>query len=287
MNKKDTKKTILITGSSSGFGRLTARLFQKRGWNVIATMRSPEKETELVKLDNVMVTKLDVTDSKTIKSAVQQGIENFGSIDALLNNAGYGAFGYLEEASEEEVRSQMETNFFGVVQVIQEVLPHMRAQRSGVIINITSIAGLAGMPMLSLYCASKFAVEGLSESLNHELKAFNIKVKTIAPGAFDTGFAGAHTFNSGAERSELDGYRERYKEFLSKIITKPPKPFGFGDPKDVAEAIYRSVVYEKSPWRNLVGKDAKLLLFIKRLLPGKIFFTMLNSSAMPKFRGMQ
>src|ERR1700733_8166271 len=129
------KKTVLITGASSGFGKETAKLFQKNGWNVIATMRSPEKETELTALPGVLVTKLDVTDNAAIKSAMAAGIEKFGTIDVLVNNAGYGALGALEASNEAQVRQQFEVNFFGLIAVTKAVLPLMREKRSGVVIN--------------------------------------------------------------------------------------------------------------------------------------------------------
>src|ERR1700743_1347839 len=159
------KNTVLITGASSGFGRETAKLFHSKGWNVIATMRSPEKETELTALPNVLVTKLDVTDSASIKSAIAAGTEKFGGIDVLVNNAGYGAMGPLEASTEAQVRNQFEVNFFGLVAVTKAVLPLMREKRSGVIINVSSVGGRVTFPFSSLYHATKFALEGLTESI--------------------------------------------------------------------------------------------------------------------------
>ncbi|WP_204335989.1 SDR family oxidoreductase [Leptobacterium flavescens] len=275
------KKTVLITGASSGFGRLTARKFQQEGWNVIATMRSPEKETELNALSNVLVTRLDVTDSTTIQQAIQEGLKEFGSIDALINNAGFGAIGYLEEASEEDVKKQMDTNFTGVVNTIREVLPQMRRQNSGTIVNVTSLAGSVGMPMLSLYNASKFAVEGLSESLKFELEQFGIDVKTVAPGAFKTGFGNAMSFAEGNKKADLDTQRERFKENFEAILAKPPKPFGYGNPQDVADLIYRCTT-SKTPNKNLVGKDAKMTMRMRRLMSKRSFANMLKNAVMPK-----
>ena len=159
------KKTVLITGASSGFGRSAANLFHKSGWNVIATMRSPKKETELTELNGILISKLDVTDKSSIENAVKEGIEKFGTIDVLVNNAGYGALGAMEAATEEQVRQQFEVNFFGLIAVTKAVLPIMRQHRSGIIINVSSVGGRVTFPFSSLYHATKFAVEGLTESM--------------------------------------------------------------------------------------------------------------------------
>ena len=149
-------------------------------WSLPCALR--KKTPELAELDNVRVVPLDVTRRDQVENAVSQAIQHFGRIDALVNNAGFGTAGLLEEASEEEVRNQMETNFFGVVNMIQAVLPVMREQKSGTLINVTSLAGTIAPPLLSLYCASKFAVEGLSESLSHELKPLGITIKNRGAG---------------------------------------------------------------------------------------------------------
>ena len=178
------KKTVFITGASSGFGKESVRLFSEKGWNVVATMRSPEKEQELTGLAGVLVTKLDVTDESTIASAVTKALSAFGQIDVLVNNAGYGALGVLEAASDEEIRRQMEVNFFGLIAVTKAVLPGMRAQRSGVIVNVSSVGGRITFPFSTLYHATKFAVEGLTEALQYELTPFGIRTKIIEPGGY-------------------------------------------------------------------------------------------------------
>ncbi len=176
------KKTVLITGTSSGFGKLTAKKFQLEGWNVIATMRSPEKETELTQLDNVLVTRLDVTDADSITDAVVKGLERFGKIDVLVNNAGYVVAGVTEEISEENARRQFDVNVFGVLNVMQAVLPHFRANKSGTIVNFSSIGGKITTPFMAIYQSSKFAIEGLTEAMQYELDRLNIKLKLIEPG---------------------------------------------------------------------------------------------------------
>lgn len=278
---KEMKKTVLITGTSSGFGKLAVKKFQSEGWNVIATMRSPDKEKELQQLKNVLLLHLDVTDKNSIKEAVAKGMKAFGRIDALVNNAGYGAFGLLEEASQKEIDNQFNTNLFGVINTIQEVLPVMRRQKSGVIINITSIGGLVGMPMLSLYSASKFAVEGLSESLSHELKKFNIQVRTVSPGSFATNFGGAHTFNEGNKKEDLNKYRERIKSNLQSVLANPPKPFGLGNPQDVADVIYKCATGTRK-LRTTIGKDAKIVKFLSKILSDNALSNMLSGALLPK-----
>ena len=182
------KKTVLITGASSGIGKAAALKFAAEGWHVIATMRSPEQETELTGKDNILVTALEVTDADSIKAAVQKGLERFGKIDALINNAGYGQSGLFEAISPEQIRQQFDVNVFGVMQVIREVLPHFRKQQSGMILNISSGAGKFTLPLISLYASSKFALEGFSEALSFELAALNIIVKIIEPGGTTTNF---------------------------------------------------------------------------------------------------
>ena len=182
--------TILITGASSGIGKATAMYFHEQGWNVVATMRKPEAEEELSKLDNVLVTRLDVLDGDSIQSAVAETIAKFGSIDALLNNAGYGAYGPLEVFPMEKIRRQYDTNVIGLLAVTKAVVPLMRRQKSGVIANVSSVGGKVTFPLGTLYHGTKFAVEGISESLHYELEPCGIKVKIIEPGAIATDFAG-------------------------------------------------------------------------------------------------
>ncbi|MES0828128.1 SDR family oxidoreductase [Ruegeria sp. SCP11] len=274
-------KTVLITGASSGFGYNTVLKFQREGWNVVATMRSPEKDQELHKLDRVMVTRLDVKDRESIKAAVAETIEKFGSLDALVNNAGYGVAGFLEEASDEDIDNQIDTNLKGVILVTQEVLPQMRKQKSGSIVNVTSVGGSIGLPMIALYNATKFAVEGLTESLRIELEQFGISACSVAPGAFKTGFGHNSNWLDGNAKPELDGLRESFQSHYSAILAQPPKPFGFGDPKDVADLIYNCVTGTPSH-RNFIGKDAKMLTFLRRFLPQKAMDKMFKDSILPK-----
>ncbi len=177
-------KVVLITGCSGGIGRLTAKLFADRGWSVAATARRPEE----ISLDNVTALRLDVTDEASIASAVAATVDRFGTIDVLVNNAGYGLFGPLEGAGAGEFEAQIRTNLLGPVSVICHVLPVMRARRTGVIVNVSSLAGRVATPFMSGYSASKFAVEGFSESLRYELSLHGIRVKIVEPAHFKTGF---------------------------------------------------------------------------------------------------
>ena len=171
------KRTILITGASSGIGKATAIHFQEQGWNVIATMRTPEKETELNELESVQLGKLDVLDLDSINQAIQNGISRFGKIDALVNNAGYGAYGPLESFPRENIIKQFNTNVIGLMDVTRAIIPHFRENKNGVVVNISSIGGQMTFALGSLYHGTKFAVEGISESLHLPLGRNHIKVQ--------------------------------------------------------------------------------------------------------------
>ncbi|WP_286858403.1 MULTISPECIES: SDR family oxidoreductase [Sphingobacterium] len=180
-------KTIFITGASTGLGKATAKLFQGKGWNVIATMRTPEKETELSQLENVTILPLDVTNPDQINETVAKAIELY-NIDVVFNNAGYGQSAALEGVSDEQIVKIFDTNVLGTVRVTKAFIPHFREKRSGLFITTTSLAGVLGFPLVSVYNGTKFALEGWSEGLSYELSMFNIGVKTVAPGAIATKF---------------------------------------------------------------------------------------------------
>ena len=183
------KKTIFITGASSGLGKATAKLFHSKGWNVIATMRNPEKEKELNTLDNVTLLALDVTDPQQVRKTVQQAMA-VHDIDVVFNNAGYGLMGALESLTDEQVVRQLDTNLLGVIRVTQAFIPHFRERKNGVFISTTSIGGFLAFPLHSIYHAAKFGIEGWSEGMSFELGLHNISIKTIAPGAMATDFLG-------------------------------------------------------------------------------------------------
>lgn len=255
---KKEMKTVLITGASSGFGRETAGLFQKNGWNVIATMRSPEKEQELSQLPNVLVTKLDVQDADSIQKAVKAGVEKFGTIDALVNNAGYGLIGVFESATNDQIQNQFEVNVFGMMHVTQAVLPYLRKNGKGSIVNVSTFGGIVGLPFTSLYASSKFAVEGFSEALSHELVKLNIRVKIVEPG-------GVHTnFRNGLAmiKNEIPEYNPLMTTFFGRYA-KPTEHLPKVGPEDVAATIYKAATEDNAKLRYVIGEDAQFYIDTK------------------------
>lgn len=262
-------KTILITGASSGIGKETAKLFQSKGWNVIATMRNPEQEAELSKLNNVLITRLDVLDLDSIDNAIQKGIQKFGKIDVLLNNAGYGAYGPLESFPRERVLKQFNTNVIGLLDVTRAILPHFRQNKNGTIINISSMGGKMTFPLGSLYHGTKFAVEGISESLRYEVEQFGCKVKIVEPGAIATDFAGrSFDFNHDEKLKE-------YNDIVTKVTTVFPTMIKKASKTDVVtKVIYEAATDGKNKLRYMAGKDAKMFNFMNKLLGYNIIVSM-------------
>jgi NADP-dependent 3-hydroxy acid dehydrogenase YdfG len=259
-------KTVLITGASSGIGKVTAKHFQEQGWNVIATMRSPDKETELKALDNVLVTALDVTDDPSITAAVAEGLDRFGAIDALINNAGYGAYGPLEAFSMDRIRRQFDTNVIGLLATTKKVLPHMRAARSGTIVNISSIGGKMTFPLGTLYHGSKFAVEGLSEALHYELEPLGVRVKIVEPGMIKTDFGG-RSFDFQNDGSLVD-----YQDLVGKVSAGlAASSSSASEASVVAEVIWRAVTDGTDQLRYTAGDDAAELMANRKALDDEAF----------------
>lgn len=266
-------KTILITGASSGIGKASARHFQKQGWNVIASMRAPEKDKELHQLQNVQLERLDVLDLHSIEQAIQNGIKKFGQIDALVNNAGYGAYGPLETFPRENILRQFNTNVIGMMDVCRAIIPHFRANKAGTIVNISSIGGQMTFPLGSLYHGTKFAVEGISESLHYEMKSIGVKVKIVAPGMIATDFGGrSFDFQAG----DIAAYQALIKA-LMKQWQNPNNTVS--QASLVAEVIYTAVTDGTDQLRYRAGADANYLLDSRKKMSDAEFFEMMNKQA--------
>jgi NADP-dependent 3-hydroxy acid dehydrogenase YdfG len=264
-------KTILITGASSGIGRATARLFQAKGWNVIATMRSPEKETELKALDHTLVTQLDVLELDTIKSAIKEGIEQFGNIDVVLNNAGYGLMGIFESASRESIIRQFGVNVQGLFDVTQQALPHFRANKNGMFINISSVGGRMTYPLIPLYHSTKWAVEGFSESLRWEMAQIGVKVKIIEPGGVATDFGGRSL--DMQHNQELSEYNA-FVNTLMAAMAQAMNPETMTQPEQIAEVIFEAATDGSDQLRYRAGADCEQLLGARDKMPDEEFFAM-------------
>jgi short-subunit dehydrogenase len=260
------KKTVFITGASSGIGKATAKLFAQKGWNVAATMRTPEKENELIKFENVKIFKLDVIDTKSIKTAINEAKRVFGDIDVVVNNAGYGLTGPFEASTMEQIDRQFQTNVFGLMNVTREILPHFRDKEDGVIINVASMGGRITFPLYSLYHASKWAVEGFSESLQHELKPFNIKVKIIEPGPIRTDF-----YDRSMDVMRKEGL-DAYDSYINKAMPNMNASGINGAPPEVvAKTIYKAAVSNNWKLRYPADLNAKLILILRGVLPDRLF----------------
>ncbi|WP_281225532.1 SDR family NAD(P)-dependent oxidoreductase [Flavobacterium aquiphilum] len=241
------KKTIFITGASRGFGKIWTETFLKRGDNVVAAVRNTDSLKELVTEfpKNLLVLELDVTDKKASFEAISKAKSHFGAIDVLINNAGYGHFGAIEELEEQEIRSQFETNVFGLIWLTQAVIPIMREQKSGHIIQLSSVLGVIALPTLGIYSASKFAVEGLTESLAAEVASFGIKVTLVEPNGYSTDFAAS----SAAQSKPLEQY-----DAVRAALQEGNKEEDYGVPEATAEAVLKLVDAENPPLRLLLGK---------------------------------
>ena len=248
-------QTIFITGASSGIGKATALHFQAQGWNVVATMRDPNAALELADLPNMLITRLDVTDSASIHTALADALARFGQIDVLLNNAGYGAYGALEAFPMARIRRQFDTNVLGLLEVTQAVLPHMRTRRSGTIINVSSIGGQITFPLGTLYHGTKFAVEGLSEALHYELEPLDIRVRIVEPGMIKTDFGG-RSFDLAMD-DKLPEYAPTAQAMgrLFGQLASHPSP-----PQTVAHVIWQAANDQTDRLRYRAGADAERLL---------------------------
>jgi NAD(P)-dependent dehydrogenase (short-subunit alcohol dehydrogenase family) len=244
-----TMKTVLITGCSSGYGLETARHFHAEGWNVIATMRTP-REDLLPRSARLRVLPLDVTQPESIRAV----LEASGPIDVLVNNAGIGLFGVFEATPMATVREVFETNTFGVMAMTQAVLPQFRTRRAGVVVNVTSSATLAPMPMVAVYTASKMAIEGFTASLAFELEAFDVRVKLVEPGYGPTT---RFTSNGGPRMEGL--ITEPYAAFAQRLFAAFAQPIATTTEADVAEVVCRAATDASPQLRFAAGADAVAL----------------------------
>ena len=271
-------KVALVTGSSSGIGFETSLTLARAGFNTYASMRNSEKSkniTEIAKKEKLplQVVQLDVNNDGSVKDAIVKILKADQRIDVLINNAGYGLFGSVEDTSIEEIKAQFETNFFGVVRVTQQVLPLMRRQNSGTIVNVSSVGGRIGLPALSAYHSTKFALEGLSESIAFELEPFGIRVVIIEPGVIRTNILNS----SSSAKKALDPkspyfslsqkLNDNFKSIMESELSSPPE--------EVAKVILQAVTSENPQLRYSVGDDAANLIHARKNMPDKEFRKMI------------
>jgi NAD(P)-dependent dehydrogenase (short-subunit alcohol dehydrogenase family) len=259
-------QTVLITGASSGIGEATARHFLAAGWNVAAGMRTPSRSTLGAGTPQLMVPPIDVTQGETIAAAVDAVAQRFGAIDVLINNAGYALLGPLEGLTPDQFRRQVDTNLLGLVAVTQHVLPHMRARKAGVIVNIASIGGRMAFPLAAAYHATKFAVEGLSESMRFELQPLGIRVKVIEPGPIRTNFLGGST--DWAEHEAYATDMKKFRTMSDQLNTGSPTA------EIVAKTIFRAATDGSERLRYPVANGP--IPWLHRILPDAIWRRLLR-----------
>ena len=267
-----SNKVAVVTGSSTGIGFETALLLARSGFNTYASMRDLKKSkniAEIAKTENLPLTvvQLDVKDDTSVKDAISKIIAESKRIDVLVNNAGYGLFSPLEDVTLDQVKEQFETNFFGAIRVMHEVIPTMRRQRNGTIVNVSSLVGRIGLPLSSAYVATKFALEGLSESMRYELNEFGINIILIEPGVIKTNFIENLKTADTTLKSESP-----YADLVDRIS----KEFGkmmdnSSSPKLVAEAILHAITSKEPKIRYVVGDDAESMMKIRKNSTDKEF----------------
>ncbi|TCL75550.1 SDR family oxidoreductase [Rhizobium sp. BK251] len=247
-------KTVLITGCSSGLGKSAARFFASRGWNVVATMRRPQPDLASEHPDRILVQALDVSDPASVEAAFDAATRRFGDLHAVVNNAGITMVSIFEATPESAVRQIFETNVFGVMNVVREAVPRLRKQGGGTIVNVTSGVGIAAMPLLSLYVASKQAVEGLSESLSYELESQKIRMKIVESGAIRT----TNFTASGMALSQQAPVPESYKDYFNHALQSMlDYPFPSTEEQAVVETVYRAATDPSNRLRYIVGPDVE------------------------------
>ena len=274
-------KTALITGASSGIGKVTALYLAQKGWSVIGTSRSMSRLEELRKEASeadlpVTGVELDINSDEDVDQIMPRLLDEHGTIDVLVNNAGYGLWGPVESLAIAEVKAQFETNFFAALRLIKAVLPGMVRQRRGTIINVSSVEGRLATPFNGAYAASKFALEGLSESLRVELWPLGVRVALVEPGLFSTNFQKNQVVAERADSEDLaySSYMEKYRSrhaLFERFSTDPIK---------VAKVIHKIVRSRRPAFRYPVGLEARLGMLGARLLPERLFQAMLSRATM-------
>jgi len=276
-NKKSKEKVAVVTGSSSGIGFETSLLLARKGFYTYATMRNLNKSVKIEEIAekedlHLKVLKLDVTDDESVKDAIRQIIDESPRIDVLVNNAGYGVMGAVEDLSMNDFKSQFETNFFGVIRVTKEVIPIMRKQGNGNIINVSSVGGIIGLPLNSAYISSKFALEGWSESMRYELEQFGIDVTLIEPGVVKTNFFENVVINNntGSTDNKTSAYSQLTQKLFEGFVPMLTSSTS-SVPLDVAEVIYQAIESNNREVRYPVGKDAVSIIKTRQKLSDKDF----------------
>jgi NAD(P)-dependent dehydrogenase (short-subunit alcohol dehydrogenase family) len=268
-------KTILITGASSGIGRAAVRLFANNGWDVAATMPNPGTAGDLTHMPNVLVTRLDVRDEASIATSIAEAKGRLGRIDAVLSNAGFGQYGVFEAISNEQVRHQFDVNVFGAMNLLRAILPEFRANGGGHVIVTSSAGGIYGLPIMSLYIATKFALEGFFESVSYELAAQNIKVKLIEPGGVATGF-----HDTAARKSSTTGGLAAYQAFYDRVtaaVNEKVASHSLASADEVARAIYEAATDNSDRLRYVVGKDAAAIISARRMTSEREFMDLIRA----------
>jgi len=260
----EQNKTIFITGSSTGLGRATAQLFAHKGWRVFATMRQPEHERELAALPGVTLLPLDVTRPEQVEATARRALE-LGSVDVVFNNAGYGLAGPLEGTSDAQIVQEIETNLLGVIRTTRAFIPHFRERRAGLFIATTSIGGSVTFPFNSVYHATKWAVEGWSESLAFELAPFGIGVKTVAPGGIKTDFAGRSLV-----LTQHPAYEAQVARALA-VFADPGRALEYSTAEQIAEVVYQAATDGSSQLRYYAGADAQALIAKRKAAGDEVF----------------
>jgi NAD(P)-dependent dehydrogenase (short-subunit alcohol dehydrogenase family) len=263
MTNRDLK-AIFITGSSSGLGRATAKLFASKGWKVIASMRDPKKENELGNISGVTLMALDVTDPHEIEGVAKEVVTS-GGVDIVFNNAGYGLAGALESLTDDQILRMVSTNMLGAIRTTKAFIPHFREKRAGLFINTTSLGGLVSFPFNSIYHATKWAIEGWSESMAFELNQFGIGIKTIEPGGIRTDF-----FTRSLDTGRHPAYDALVNKFMG-MITDPKQMATYSTPEQIAEVVYEAATDGKDQLRYIAGVDAKEIYAMRMQLGDEAF----------------